>query len=155
MLTFKQFLKEDKPPRDPNMAIKILNRIKQKRMVNNKEMLSLGPPLPEKERLKAKTHKGWPIDFDTFKEEGEVRDVPLHTIRTTQETVLPDIIDQKLRGKRDSDTEHALFIKNPDGTHTLYDGNHRYHEARLMRQTHMKGIVVDRDPDYVFYDDEK
>jgi hypothetical protein len=155
MKSFRQHISEERTLRSPDTALRVLDRLKQKRMVSDKEMQTPVRVVPREQR----THKGWPIDHRTFSEEGKMKDVPVHLIDTTQETVLPDIIKNRIRGSHKQDPDAPDLVDAPylvripeTGRYVLHDGNHRFVEAKLMRQPTLRGLVLHADPKPKFDD---
>lgn len=143
MFSFIQFIINENK-RSSERAEKILTRLQMspKMALGKNEMRPIAPVVPWESR----THQGWPIDYDTFKEHGKSENVPLHLIDTTQKSIVPSYVKEKLKGTKKHDPDYPYMIHIPEtGRYRLYDGNHRYTAAKLKGESILKGLVVHSD----------
>ena len=72
-----------------------------------------------------------------------LKDVPTHTLKSNQHEVSYDVVGGKLRGEiKEHYPEHPIVVHH-EGTHYIYDGNHRACVAILKNEPHMKAYVYD------------
>lgn len=137
MLSFTQFLKE-MAARSPERADKLLKYVHHRYLgVDGEQMRN---PIPRAARRPAVPM----VDFDYG--QGQLRDVPVHSIVSGQSHVSSEVVSKKIRGQWKQHEPEIPWFVHHEGTHYLIDGNHRAVEAKFKGMSHIKGLVIDAKP---------
>lgn len=79
--------------------------------------------------------------FDNHKKL-QLKDVPTHTLVSTQHEVSHEVVGKKLRGEISEHFPEHPVVLHHEGTHYVYDGNHRACVALLKGEPTMKAYVL-------------
>jgi hypothetical protein len=149
MLTFKQFLLENRP-RTRARAVAVLNRLTK---FKGFKPTSYGDipnllPMSNVDTLYYKDKKGKSISdlYGHIRRTGKVKYVPIDSVVTNQPTVNKDVLIRKIRKRWKKHDPKIPFMIHHNGVNIAFDGNHRGSEKKLLGQKRMKALVADAEP---------
>lgn len=132
--------------RTPKRAHKLLDYISKKywKADSERDHYNLIPYASYNgKRFTYKHMTGRALDHDEFHKNGELKDVPIHKIKTDQKDVSVYGVHKKIGGEKhnDPDIPYIIHQKETD-SYYLWDGNHRVNAAKLLRKPTIKAKVL-------------